>query len=155
MGAPPPNPPLIMFTCWMLTQTLEGNSFPSLSYTASAFSSSVALVCRLNLSASSLIGWPALASCIHEAPLSTSAPVYNEIFNKFTNPVKATIFFDACLSNFFIFAFTFTVWMGFRCRDINRPPPFLRAPMDHFNCCEWDPLLINVDFLAIKLFWKS
>ena len=35
--------------------------------------------------------------------------------------------------------------------DINQPP-FFRAPMDHFNCCEWDPLFINVDFLAIKLF---
>ena len=31
-------------------------------------------------------------------------------------------------------------------------PPFSRVPMDHFNCCEWEPLFINVDFLAIKLF---
>ena len=38
-----------------------------------------------------------------------------------------------------------------RCRDINRPP-FFRAPMDHFNCSEWEPLFINVDFLPIKLF---
>ena len=38
-----------------------------------------------------------------------------------------------------------------QCRDINQPP-FFRVPMHHFNCCEWDPLFINVDFLAIKLF---
>ena len=36
------------------------------------------------------------------------------------------------------------------CRDINRP--LFRAPMGHFNCCEWDPLFINIDILAIKLF---
>ena len=29
-------------------------------------------------------------------------------------------------------------------------PPFFRAPMDNYNCCEWDPLFINVDFLAIN-----
>ena len=39
-----------------------------------------------------------------------------------------------------------------QCRDINRPlpPPFIRVPMDHSNCCEWGSLFMNVDFVPIK-----
>ena len=39
--------------------------------------------------------------------------------------------------------------VGCRCGDLNQPPIF-RAPMDHFYCCEWDPIFINVDFLTNK-----
>ena len=41
-----------------------------------------------------------------------------------------------------------------RCGDLNQPPIF-RAPLDHFYCCEWDPIFINVDFITNKLIQDS
>ena len=37
-----------------------------------------------------------------------------------------------------------------QCGDLNQPPIF-RAPPDHFYCCEWDPIFINVDFWTNEL----
>ena len=38
-----------------------------------------------------------------------------------------------------------------QCGDLNQPPIFRASPLDHFDCCEWDPIFINVDFLTNKL----
>ena len=74
---------------------------------------------------------------------------------------------DRCLSQFYYisiwgsefesepngkFLHSTVIRVRVRCGDLNQPSIF-RASLDHFDCCEWDPIFINVDFYHPQKFW--